>query len=71
MRYYSYWGLKRKFLWASQLLHIVDTPDLYSSPILCKKLPLSTSSKFNVQLVRSVCWLHEWISSEREKMVRL
>ena len=70
-RFFSYSGPKRRFLRASRLPHTVDTQGLYSSPNSYKKLPPSISSKFSGQLVRSACWLHEWISSEREKMVCL
>ena len=54
-RFFSYSGRKRRFLRASQLLHIVDTPGSYFNLNLCKKHPLSTSSKFNGQSARSAC----------------
>lgn len=64
-------GPRRKFLRVFPPPHTVDTPDSYSSLNLCKKLPLSISSKFSGRLVRSVCLPHAWILNEREKMVRL
>src|SRR6266478_604031 len=69
VRSFSYSGHRRKFLRVSRPLHTVDTPGLYSNPSSCKKHPLSTSSRFSGQLVRSACWPHEWTSSGREKMV--
>ena len=68
---FSYSELRRKFLRVSQLPHTVGTPGSYSSLSSYKKLPLNTNSKSNGRLVRSAFLPHEWISNERERMVRI
>lgn len=68
-RFFSCSVHKRKYLRDSQPQRTVGTPGLYSNPSSCKKHLMSTSSKFSGQSAPSVCWLREWTSSEREKMV--